>query len=162
MVRRSESLSQGYRLTAASLPCPGCSFGTYGREDRGRTSGTTVAEGFRSWQKIPLRSITLETFCGAETTTQAGGSFFLYEKSVLRESDCLRGRKPEVSTDLTHPFSAPKKALKKLRVPRGFRSPMRRQRRITETRGQSPRGLPLQAHRNGETENALITLPGST
>ncbi len=101
MVRRSESLSQGYRLTAASLPCPGCSFGTYGREDRGRTSGTTVVEGFRSWQKIPLRSITLETFCGAETTTQAGGSFFLYEKSVLRESDCLRGSDSEVCTDST-------------------------------------------------------------
>ncbi|MCI8407289.1 MAG: hypothetical protein HFE43_09935 [Oscillospiraceae bacterium] len=27
--------------------------------------------------------------------------FFLYEKSVLRESDCLRGRGEEVCTDLT-------------------------------------------------------------
>ena len=48
------------------------------------------------------------------------GSFFLYEKSVLRESDYLRGRKPEVCTDSTTPFSALKKALEKLRVPRGF------------------------------------------
>ncbi len=55
MVRRSESPSQGYRLTAASLPCPRRSFGTYGRGDRRRTRGTTVVEGFRSWHKIPPR-----------------------------------------------------------------------------------------------------------
>ena len=52
--------------------------------------------------------------------TRRGGSFFLYEKSVLRESDHPHGRKPEVCTDSTTPFSALKKALKKLRVPRGF------------------------------------------
>ena len=46
-----------------------------------------------------------------ENTPHAEGSFFLYEKSVLRESDSLRGRKPEVCTDLTPPFSALKKAL---------------------------------------------------
>ncbi len=35
----------------------------------------------------------------------AGGSFFLYEKSVLRESDSLRGSDSEVCTDLTpNPF----------------------------------------------------------
>ena len=73
-----------------------------------------------------------ESPCGAGSTPQAGGSFFLYEKSVLRESNCLHGRKPEVCTNSTTPFSAHKKALQKLRVPRGFRSPMRRQRRILE------------------------------
>ncbi len=35
------------------------------------------------------------------------GSFFLYEKSVLRESDFLCGRRKEVCTDLTHPFFRP-------------------------------------------------------
>ena len=138
-VLRTESPSQGYRLSAASLPCPRrsfgtshkgaeptfcvcrrfmrsqeplillnsknastdaqsrlaslviCSKGTYGRGNRRRTNGTTVVEGFRSWQKIPPRracergSITLETFCGAGTPPPAGGSFFLYVKSVLRE-----------------------------------------------------------------------------
>ena len=39
-------------------------------------------------------------------------SFFLYEKSVLRESDSLRGRKPEVCTDSTTPFPPLKKPLK--------------------------------------------------
>ena len=57
-------------------------------------------------------SITLETFCGSGRTLHAGGSFFLYEKSVLRESDCLRGRREEVCTDPNTPFSASKKALK--------------------------------------------------
>ena len=51
------------------------------------------------------------TLCGTGSIPRAGGSFFLYEKSVLRESDFLRGREREVCTDLTHPFSAPKKAL---------------------------------------------------
>jgi hypothetical protein len=32
---------------------------------------------------------------GAGTIPHPGGSFFLYEKSVLRESDSLRGRRPE-------------------------------------------------------------------
>ncbi len=50
--------------------------------------------------------------CGTESIPHAGGSFFLYEKSVLRESDSLRGREKEVCTNLTHPFSALKKALK--------------------------------------------------
>ena len=92
--------------------------GTYGRGDRRRTRGTTVVEGFRSWHKIPPRrtcerdNITLETFCGAGHTPHAGGSFFLYEKSVLRESDSLRSRRPEVCTDSTTPFSALKKPLK--------------------------------------------------
>ncbi len=43
------------------------------------------------------------------STSHAGGSFFLYEKSVLRESDCLRGRKPKVCTDLTPPLFPPLK-----------------------------------------------------
>ncbi len=48
---------------------------------------------------------------GVQTWDSVQGSFFLYEKSVLRESDSLRGRKPEVCTDSTTPFSALKKAL---------------------------------------------------
>ena len=45
--------------------------------------------------------------CGAGSTLHAGGSFFLYEKSGLRESDCLRGREREVCTDLTPPLFRP-------------------------------------------------------
>ena len=41
-----------------------------------------------------------ESPCGAESVLHAGWSFFLYEKSVLRESDSLRGRRKEVCTDL--------------------------------------------------------------
>ena len=37
--------------------------------------------------------------CGAGTTPHAGRSFFLYEKSVLRESDSLRSRSQEICTD---------------------------------------------------------------
>ncbi len=48
----------------------------------------------------------VQTLCAAGTTLHAGGSFFLYEKSVLRESDSLRGRKKEVSADLTPTLSA--------------------------------------------------------
>ena len=44
---------------------------------------------------------------GAGSSSHAGGSFFLYEKSVLRESDCLRGRRPEICTDLTPPLFRP-------------------------------------------------------
>jgi hypothetical protein len=44
--------------------------------------------------------------CGAESTPHPGGSFFLYEKSVLRESDSLRGGGKEVCTDLTPTRSA--------------------------------------------------------
>ena len=54
------------------------------------------------------------------------GSFFLYEKSVLRESDSLRGRSKEVCTDWP-PFSV----LKKMGFQRDA-STMRRQRRISE------------------------------
>ncbi len=78
-----------------------------------------MVEGFRSWQKVPPRrvcergSITLETLCAAGSTPHAGGSFFLYEKSVLRESDYLRDRKPKVCTDLTPtPFPPLKKPFK--------------------------------------------------
>ncbi len=46
---------------------------------------------------------------GADTATHAGGSFFLYEKSVLRESDYLRGRSKEVCTDLAPPLFPPLK-----------------------------------------------------
>ncbi len=42
--------------------------------------------------------------CGAGSIPHRGGSFFLYEKSVLRESDHLCGRKLEVCTDLNPLF----------------------------------------------------------
>ena len=45
-----------------------------------------------------------ESLGGTGGIPHAGGSFFLYEKSVLRESDCLRGRRKEVCTDLTPPL----------------------------------------------------------
>ena len=64
-----------------------------------------------------------ESLGGTGGIPYAGGSFFLYEKSVLRESDSLRGRREEVSTDLTPTLSAPKKALKKDGNPRGARPP---------------------------------------
>ena len=95
--------------------------------------GTAVGpEGRRWWKdsdrgtKIPPRracergSITLETFCAAGSPPHAGGSFFLYEKSVLRESDSLRGRRTEVFTDLTPPLFRPSKALKKDGIPKGL------------------------------------------
>ncbi len=44
-----------------------------------------------------------ESLCGAGSPPHAGGSFFLYEKSVLRESDSLRGREREVCADSTTP-----------------------------------------------------------
>ena len=47
------------------------------------------------------------TLCGAGSIPHAGRSFFLYEKSVLRESDSLRGRGKEVCTDLTPPLFRP-------------------------------------------------------
>ncbi len=62
-------------------------------------------------QNVSSRFCCAHTLCGAGSTPHAGRSFFLYEKSVLRESDCLRGRRSEVCTDLTTPFSALKKAL---------------------------------------------------
>ena len=88
-------------------------------------AGTAVGPTGRRWWKdsdrgrksFPAESVSVVVLrsrlsAAQEVPPHAGGSFFLYEKSVLRESDSLRGRKPEVSTDLTPtPFSAPKKAL---------------------------------------------------
>ena len=71
-------------------------------------------------QKVSSVFCCAHTLCGTGSITHAGGSFFLYEKSGLRESDPLRGRNPEVCTDLTPPLFRPSKALQKLRVPRGF------------------------------------------
>ena len=59
-----------------------------------------------------------QTQWDVQTWNSAQRSFFLYEKSGLRESDSLRGRKPEVCTDLTPTLSALN--LSKLQVPRGF------------------------------------------
>ena len=59
-----------------------------------------------------------QTQWDVQTWNSAQRSFFLYEKSGLGESDSLRGRKPEVCTDLTPPLSALN--LSKLQVPRGF------------------------------------------
>ena len=67
----------------------------------------------RTYQSEALSQSVQELLCGAGSIPQAGWSFFLYEKSVLRESDHLRGKGKEVCTDSTTPFSAPKKALKK-------------------------------------------------
>ena len=78
------------------------------------------------------RSESPRKLCAAqETSSQAGGSFFLYEKSVLRESNYLCGRKRKVCTDLTPPLSALQKPLKKMGFQRDA-STMRRQRRISE------------------------------
>ena len=49
------------------------------------------------------------TFCGTGSIPHPGGSFFLYEKSVLRELDCLCGRNKEVYTDLIPPLFPPLK-----------------------------------------------------
>ncbi len=96
--------------------------------------GTAVGPEGRRWWKDSLRGteyptrtyrsedraqFVQEPWCGAGSTPHAGGSFFLYEKSVLRESDSLRGRKPEVCTDLTPPLFRPSKALKKDGIPKG-------------------------------------------
>ncbi len=43
-------------------------------------------------QSVPGVLCCTQMLCGAESIPHAGGSFFLYEKSLLRESDCLRGR----------------------------------------------------------------------
>ena len=63
-------------------------------------------------QKVSSGFCCAHTLCGAGSAPHAGGSFFLYEKSVLRESDFLRGRGEEICTDSTTPFSALKKPLK--------------------------------------------------
>ncbi len=59
-------------------------------------------------QKVPNVFYRAHTLCGAGSIPHAEGSFFLYEKSVLRESDSLCGREQKVCTDLT-PFPALKK-----------------------------------------------------
>ena len=66
----------------------------------------------RTYRSEALSQVCTETPCGAGTTTHPGGSFFLYEKSVLQESDSLRGREREVCTDSTTPFPPLKKPLK--------------------------------------------------
>ena len=55
----------------------------------------------------PQQEALAQALLGAESTPHAEGSFFLYEKSVLGESDCLRGRRTEVCTDLTPPLFCP-------------------------------------------------------
>ncbi len=111
-VGRTESPSQGYRLTAASLPCPRRSEGTYGRGDRRRTGGTTVAEGFRSWHKVPPRracerdSIMLTLF-GAQSLprTQEGAFFFTKKAYCGNQTLCVAESRKSVQT-CPHPFSA--------------------------------------------------------
>ena len=65
-------------------------------------------------QKVLSGFCYAHTLCGAGSPPHAGGSFFLYEKSVLRESDSLRGRRSEVCTGLAPLFPALKEALKKM------------------------------------------------
>ena len=62
----------------------------------------------RTYRSEDLAQFKQNSLCGAGSTPHAGGSFFLYEKSVLRESDSLCGREQKVCTDLT-PFPALKK-----------------------------------------------------
>jgi hypothetical protein len=98
------------------------SFGGYG----GQNFSFRLADTSRRDDRPPTHFFVKKKWVGgAESTTQKvssglcaeipvrrrkcpppEGSFFLYEKSVLRESDCLRGRRPEVCTDLTpNPFA---------------------------------------------------------
>ncbi len=58
-------------------------------------------------QSEALSQSVQKSSCGTEDVLHTGGSFFLYEKSVLRESDFLRGRRKEVCTDLTPLFFRP-------------------------------------------------------
>ena len=60
-----------------------------------------------TYQSEALSQSVHKSSCGTEDVPHAGGSFFLYEKSVLRESDYLRGRSQEVSTDSTPPLFRP-------------------------------------------------------
>jgi hypothetical protein len=80
-----------------------------GRGDRRCAEGAAAVEGFPHGHKAPHPHIPIgstipvcaETLCGAGSSPHAGRSFFLYEKSVLRESVFLRGREREICTDLT-------------------------------------------------------------
>ena len=114
---RTESPSQGYRLTAASLPAPLVirSEGTYGRGDRRCSEGAAVVEGFPREYKsphlyIPIGSTIPDcagTLVRRRKSPARRRELFLYEKSILRESDCLRGRSKEVCTDSTPPLFRP-------------------------------------------------------
>ncbi len=147
--------------------------------------GTAVGPEGRRWWKDSLRStkslsahtvrkiwLSLRRNSGAAQgiPPHAGWSFFLYEKSVLRESDSLRGRKPEVCTDLTPtPFPPLKKPLKITGIqgeslpdaPPAAHLRIRRSRipkcvvkqRTAETRGRASRSCPSRPRR--ESERAL-------
>ncbi len=163
-MRRSESPSQGYRLTAASLPCPIRSKGTYGRGDRRRTRGTVVEEGFRSWHKIPPRracergSITLIPSAPQGSTPARRRELFSLRKKRPAGIKLSAWQEAGSLYRLNHPFSALKNPLKIMGIqweslpdaPPAAHLRIRRSRipkcvvkqRTAETRGQSPRGLP--------------------
>ncbi len=105
--------------------------------------------------------------CGAGSIPHAGGSFFLYEKSGLRESDYLRGRRKEVCTDLPPPLFPPLKKPLKITGIQGESLPdappaahlrIRRSRipkcvvkqRTAETRGRASRSCPSQSPRDSD------------
>ena len=137
---RTESPRQGYRLTAASLPAP---LSYVPKERMGEETAAALKER-RWWKDSPgstnppictyrseaLSQTAQEPWCGAGSTPHAGGSFFLYEKSVLRESDCLRGRSKEVCTNSTPPLFRPKKSPSNNGNPRGIPSPWQEARRV--------------------------------
>ncbi len=89
----------------------------------------------------PERALRRSPCAAQESVPHPGGSFFLYEKSVLRESDSLRGRKKEVCTDLTpQPFPPLKRWDSKGTRPfgRSSRAEPSRSSRCKQKRGRHP------------------------
>ena len=106
LVRRTESPSQGYRLSAASLPCPLVirSEGTYGRGDRRCSEGAAVVEGVPHGQgtselahtdrKIDP-SLRRNPDAAQEVCRTQGGAFFFTKKAYcVNQTACVaEGRK---------------------------------------------------------------------
>ena len=107
LVLCSESLSQGYRLSAASLPCPGRSKGTYRRGVRRRTRGMTVVEGFPHGHRVPTctnrsedRSQSAWELCAAQEVpcTQERAFFFTKKASCGNQTACVAESRKSVQT----------------------------------------------------------------
>ena len=135
---RTESPSQGYRLTAASLPCPRRSFGTYGRGNRRRTSGTAVVEGFPQGHQVPacpyrseaVSQTVQEPRAAQEVPRRQEGAFFFTKKAYcVNQTICVAESRKSVQTQ-PQPLSALKKPLKNNGNPRGIPSPWREARRV--------------------------------
>ena len=104
---RTESPSQGYRLTAASLPCPRRSFGTYGRGNRRRTSGTAVVEGFPHGHQVPactyrseaVSQTVQEPRAAQELLRRQEGAFFFTKKAYcVNRTVCVAESRKSVHT----------------------------------------------------------------